>query len=124
MSIELRFYGHYLFIVSNIRFLILNKKTRLKRRAFRFICHSTHFVLLKRTFGFGDYTSSSGRTESSLKQRSRTTGRCAKEASNAQRKRKSRYGARRTLTAHRHPATKEVVPAVVQIADKRSWILL
>ena len=35
---------------------VQNKKTRLKRRAFRFICHLAHFVLLKRTFGFGDYT--------------------------------------------------------------------
>lgn len=34
------------------------KKTRLERRAFRFGMFETHFVLPKRTFRFGDYTTS------------------------------------------------------------------
>ena len=36
--------------------MYINKKTHLKRRAFRFGMFKTHFVLPKRTFRFGDYT--------------------------------------------------------------------
>ncbi|MBQ7899379.1 MAG: hypothetical protein IJ307_05950, partial [Bacteroidales bacterium] len=41
---------------SRAFFLSVNKKTHLKRRAFRFGILTTHFVLFRRTFRFDDYT--------------------------------------------------------------------